>query len=55
MALCITFSIEILLRIKKMGVKYIGIKIIVFVDNVCFAFLFYAFPTSPFAQQLQSR
>lgn len=47
MALCIPFTIEILLRIKKMGAKYMymytGIKIIVFVDSFCFAFLFYAF------------
>lgn len=43
MALCIPFTIEILLRIKKMGAKYIGIKIIVFVDNFSIAFLFYAF------------
>lgn len=43
MALCIPFTIEILLRIKKMGAKYIGIKIIVFVDNFCSAFLFNAF------------
>lgn len=43
MALCIPFTIEILLRIKKMGAKYIGIKIIAFVDSICFAFLYYAF------------
>lgn len=38
-----------------MGAKYIGIKIIVFVDNFCFTFYFTPFFASPFAQQLQSR